>query len=104
MKRLLLSFLILPGIASAQLEEVPSDKRSGNYDKAQKLLPGETVVTPTGQRIKVWSTQGPVEVSPAPEPFAKPNGGLPDGVGVITDERRRRDRNSDDSRREKAEQ
>lgn len=100
MKRLLLCFLLLfPAVVIAQSDSGRDDERSGNYDKAEKLLPGETVVTPTGQRIKVWSTKGPVPVSRAPEPFAEKDGGLPSGVGVIVDveERRRRRDSSEDN-------
>jgi hypothetical protein len=46
-----------------------SDQSSANYGKDKHYLPGEEVVTPTGQRLKVWSTKGPVPVSRAPEPF-----------------------------------
>ncbi len=42
---------------------------SSNFHKTEKFLPGEEVVSPTGQRMKVWSTEGPVPVSRAPEPF-----------------------------------
>ncbi|MCC6953327.1 MAG: hypothetical protein IT290_04350 [Deltaproteobacteria bacterium] len=61
---------------------VPSE----NYGK-KDLLPGEEVRTPTGKTIKVWTTEGPIPVSPAPEPFAKPQPDV-DSVGVVIDGRR----------------
>ncbi len=47
----------------------PRDVSSKNFDKTKRFLPGEEVVSPTGQKTKVWSTKGPVPVSRAPEPF-----------------------------------
>lgn len=71
-------WLLLPSVAAAQTSGIPqsedasADYPSANYPKAEKLLPGEKVITPTGQKIKVWSTEGPVPVSRAPEPFDEP--------------------------------
>lgn len=60
---------------------------SGNYNKDRQFLPGEEVVTPTGQKLKVWSTEGPVSVSKAPDPFADPQrSGLPGDTHIIVDE------------------
>lgn len=33
------------------------------------VIPGEEVTTGEGRKSKIWTTQGPVPVSPAPEPF-----------------------------------
>lgn len=60
-----------------------SDKSSANYKKAEQLLPGEEVVTPTGKKMRVWSTTGPVPVSAAPEPFEKGQKVNIDDVNVI---------------------
>ena len=49
---------------SATWEAKNEDKRASN-----ELLPGEQVTTPSGQKMKVWSTAGPVKVERAPEPF-----------------------------------
>lgn len=47
-----------------------SDLSSSNFKKSgERFLPGEEVVTPTGRKLKVWSSEGPVKVNPAPEPF-----------------------------------
>ncbi len=59
------SFFIDPPSAFS----VPPTAESKNYEKAKQLLPGEEVVTPTGQKIKVWSTVGSVPVEKASEPF-----------------------------------
>lgn len=75
---------------SAQADSGNADTNnpaSGNYEKAEKLLPGEEVVTPTGQKMKVWSTEGPVNVDRAPEPFEDPNDQIGD-VDVVIDGRR----------------
>lgn len=66
---------------------------SANYNKDRHFLPGEEVVTPTGQKLKVWSTEGPVPVSKAPEPFSDPaKTQLPPNAHVIVDEALIRDR------------
>ncbi len=57
----------------------PGDEERRDY------LPGEEVKTKTGQKLKVWSTRGPVPVSPAPEPFDKKN--EIDNLEVIVDDR-----------------
>ncbi len=50
-------------------EKDQKPQASANYSKDSEFLPGEEVVTPTGQKMKIWSTKGPVDVSKAPEPF-----------------------------------
>lgn len=72
--------LMSPGMTLAE-----GSKASENYEKVEKLLPGEKVVTPTGQKKRVWSTKGPVEVSPAPEPFKDPDRVRPDEMPIIID-------------------
>ena len=70
---------------------------SENYRKEDSFLPGEEVRTPTGQKLKIWSTEGPVPVSRAPEPFASPQPPI-EGVGVVIDGRRVREpRTPDDT-------
>lgn len=69
------------------------DLSSKNYNKSKKLLPGEEVVTPTGQKLKVWSTKGPVPVSRAPEPFEDREKSVLNDAHVVVDvdaSRRRR--------------
>ncbi len=74
---LFLSLFLTTSIAVADGEkdrwdvpaEAKADQRSPNYDKTEQFLPGEEVVSPTGQKMKVWSTKGPVPVSRAPEPL-----------------------------------
>ena len=62
----------------------------GTTKKAEDLLPGEEVVTPTGQKIKVWSTKGPVEVDRAPEPFEDREKTVIDGAHIVVDHNRLR--------------
>lgn len=67
-------------------KQAPSQK-SENFDKTKKFLPGEEVVTPTGQKLKIWSTEGPVPVSPPPQPFDDPSKQvLPPDSHVVVDE------------------
>jgi hypothetical protein len=74
----LLLLCLLPALSTPALadgnepEQTPSkqvDQSSANFKKTQRFLPGEEVVTPTGQKLKVWSSEGPVPVSRAAEPF-----------------------------------
>lgn len=48
---------------------VERGKESENFHKTGRFLPGEEVVTSTGKKMRVWSTEGPVPVSRPPEPF-----------------------------------
>ena len=70
----LISALLLPGLSLAD----DSKKVSENFDKTDKFLPGEEVVSPRGQKLKIWSTEGPVPVDRAPEPFEDPADRLDD--------------------------
>jgi hypothetical protein len=57
---------------------------SKQYDKRlPPVLPGEVVVTEEGQKMRVWSSSGPVPVNPRPTPQTY-NGGMP---GLILDGR-----------------
>jgi hypothetical protein len=68
----------LPGQPAGGI--TPSSKQ---YDKRlPPVLPGEEIVTETGQRMRVWSSSGPVPVNPPP-PQQQPYGGVP----VIVDGR-----------------
>ena len=59
------------------------------------LLPGEQV-NAGGNTMKMWSTSGPVPVGEPAQPFAGPNptfgpnSQLPQGIGVIVDQRRKK--------------
>jgi hypothetical protein len=67
----------LPGVGGAP---TPTSKQ---YDKRlPPVLPGEEVVTETGQRMRVWSSSGPVPINPPPQPQQ-----LGGGVPVIVDGR-----------------
>jgi len=85
MKTVTVIFLFLvffsPPTVFAEDEDNAASK---NYEKSQKeLLPGEKVTTPTGQQLRVWSTRGKVETSPAPEPFKDPDRVRIDDADVI---------------------
>lgn len=70
------------------------DQSSKNFSKTGKFLPGEEVVTSTGKKMRVWSTEGPVPVmqpTTPPQGYGPPgygpNNGVPFDVNVIVDER-----------------
>ncbi len=93
MRRLLITLVLglIPITALADsAPDATAPQESGNYDKTGKqLMPGEEIVTPTGKKMRVWNTAGPVPVQRAPEPFQKTpqEQGLPNGLGVIVDQR-----------------
>jgi hypothetical protein len=51
------------------------------------VLPGEEVVTETGQKMRVWSSSGPVPVNPRPTPQVLNGNGNNGFGGVIVDGR-----------------
>ncbi len=61
------------------------------YDqRLPPVMPGEEIVTETGQRMRVWSSAGPVPVNPQPTPQPLPGNGVAGGgIGVIVDGRER---------------
>lgn len=61
------------------------EQGSENYGKSDKFLPGEEVVSPTGQKMKVWSTEGPVKVTAPPEPFTRPEDRYLNNPNIIVD-------------------
>lgn len=81
----------IPGLSFADGPGAPGARKSpesANYNKALELLPGERVVTPTGQQMNVWSADS---IRPAIEATRAANPGqLNTGVGnggVIIDTR-----------------
>ncbi len=56
-------------------------------DRLPPVMPGEEIVTETGQKMKTWSSSGPVPVNRRPPPQALGNG--TGGIGVIVDGRER---------------
>jgi hypothetical protein len=64
------------------------------YDqRLPPVMPGEEIVTETGQKMRVWSSAGPVPVNPRPTPQPLPGNGVAGGgIGVIVDGRDRYDR------------
>lgn len=72
-------------------ENAPNPTTRQYNDRLPPILPGEEVVTETGQRMRVWSSSGPVPVNPQPTPQPLPGGVGGAGVGVIIDGRADRD-------------
>lgn len=56
-------------------------------DRLPPVIPGEEIVTETGQKIKTWSSAGPVPVNRQPPQQVVGNG--TGGIGVIVDGRER---------------
>ena len=69
------------------------DQSSKNFPKIGRFLPGEEVVTPTGKKMRVWSTEGPVPVTQPPNPPYGAPGSLPYGTEIIVDDRGAKPRN-----------
>ncbi len=59
---LLLLVLAFSHVSAASQEE----------EKLREPYPGEEVTTQDGKKVRRWSTRGPVEVAPAPQPFDDP--------------------------------
>ncbi len=55
-----------------------------NDPRLPPVMPGEEIVTQTGQKMRVWSSAGPVPVNPQPTPQQLNNGY---GGGIIIDGR-----------------
>lgn len=66
-------------------QETQPAQENQSPDQPREYLPGEQVVTPSGQKLKVWSTRGAVPVNKAPEPFKDES--LQDDLNVIIDGR-----------------
>lgn len=76
---MLLFFLVsTAGLLHAQSEVSNSDTAgpvsAGQPDgkESSRAYPGEEITTKEGKKVKRWSTRGPVEVAPAPQPFDNP--------------------------------
>ena len=93
----MLGAVLAPQIRHAVADGKPGDETKGNpttrqyNDRLPPILPGEQVVTETGQKMHVWSSSGPVPVNPLPTPQQLPSGLGGAGVGVIVDGRADRD-------------
>jgi hypothetical protein len=57
-----------------------------NDSRLPPVIPGEQIVTESGQRMNVWSSAGPVPVNPT-QPPQQYYGGYGYGPGVIVDGR-----------------
>jgi len=54
------------GLVEAEEVESPPVQAKDNNSPA---YPGEEIATKDGKKVRRWSTRGPVEVSPPPQPF-----------------------------------
>jgi hypothetical protein len=87
--------LALCAVSSAALaDQVGDDDQASkpttrqNDPRLPAVLPGEEIVTETGQKMRVWSSAGPVPVNPMPTPqqiFGNGTNGA--GLGIIVDGR-----------------
>lgn len=59
------------------------------YDKRlPPVMPGEEIVTETGQKMRVWSSSGPVPVNAQPTPQSLPSSSANSGIGLLVDGRK----------------
>lgn len=72
------------GNENADTNDKPTTRQDD--DRLPPVLPGEEVVTQTGQKMRVWSSAGPVPVNqqPTPQTF---NGNGYGGADIIVDGR-----------------
>jgi hypothetical protein len=77
------------GDDSADTNDKPTTRQDD--DRLPPVLPGEEVVTQTGQKMRVWSSAGPVPVNQQPTPQVF-NGNGYGGPDIIVDGRGFRDR------------
>ena len=89
-----LAFLAASGVALADQGDSGNDAPDSNDkpttrqddDRLPPVLPGEEVVTQTGQKMRVWSSAGPVPVNAQPTPQTLGGDGY-GGPAVIVDGR-----------------
>lgn len=83
MRSIIFAILIFGSFAvSADSAKSAPDKPATTFDKRlPPVMPGETVLTEQGDKIKVWSSAGPVPVQQQPQQ----QGSGP--IGVIVDGR-----------------
>lgn len=59
-------------IADSKVEESKQAENNLREPYQREILPGEEITTKDGKKVRRWSTRGPVEVAPAPQPFDDP--------------------------------
>lgn len=69
----------------ADQETQPAQQALSPTEQPREYLPGEEVATPSGKKLKVWSTRGAVAVNKVPEPFKENS--LPGDLNVVIDGR-----------------
>ncbi len=70
--------------SSTDTDDKPTTRQDD--DRLPPVLPGEEVVTQTGQKMRVWSSAGPVPVNQQPTPQSLGGDGY-GGPAVIVDGR-----------------
>ncbi len=69
------------------IEQANQPTTRQNDPRLPAVLPGEEVVTESGQRMRVWSSAGPVPVNPRPTPQTLQGNNGYGGPSVIVDGR-----------------
>jgi hypothetical protein len=61
-------------IVIADSNSAVSNQEEGDVKESllREPYPGEEITTKDGKKVRRWSTRGPVEVAPAPQPFDDP--------------------------------
>jgi hypothetical protein len=72
-------------VQNQQQDQAPTTRQ--NDPRLPAVIPGEQIVTQSGQRMNVWSSAGPVPVNPTQPPQYYGGGGYGYGPGVIVDGR-----------------
>lgn len=84
----LMSVGVAANVRADQVQEdqaKPQEPTTRQYNnRLPPVIPGEEIVTETGQKMRVWSSAGPVPVNPRPTPQTFNGNNLP---AVIVDGR-----------------
>lgn len=83
-------FAVNLAVPAAMSDELPQVSPANTRDpRLPPVLPGESVETASGAKMKVWSSSGGVSVGQPPPPGAPPAPPIPGSVDVYVDKRSR---------------
>ena len=79
-------FLLNIAYADGNSQNGQNSGQIGRDGRLPPVIPGETVELPSGEKMKVWSSTGPVPIATVPTVGNGYNGGVGD-IDVIVDDR-----------------
>lgn len=85
MKLILLIYILVAGFTGSACADGEVDGQNQEPDRRDKEIshPGQVLQDHAGNKIKRWSTKGPVAVSEAPQPFGNQESSkLPSGTFI----------------------